>query len=196
MLTTLFFDIGGVLLTNGWDHAERARAAEHFGFDAAELQRRHVPLTEPLECGALSLEEYLTQAVFTEPRRFTRPEFLAFMQSCSEAKPESLALLPRLQGHFRIATLNNEGRDLNAYRIDRFDLQRYFSAFCSSCYLGVRKPGPEIYRRALGILHARPEECGFIDDRPENLESPRALGLSCFLFTSAAQLAKDLCLDA
>lgn len=196
MLTTLFFDIGGVLLTNGWDHAERARAAEHFGLDAAELQRRHLPLTEPLECGALSLDDYLTQAVFTQPRSFTRPEFIAFMQSCSAARVESLALLPRLRGRFRLATLNNEGLDLNAYRIERFGLRRYFSAFCSSCYLGVRKPGPEIYRRALGILHARPEECGFIDDRKENLASPRALGLSCFLFTSAAQLARDLSLDA
>ncbi|MGH9467692.1 MAG: HAD-IA family hydrolase [Terriglobales bacterium] len=195
MLSTLFFDVGGVLLTNGWDRAERARAAARFGLDPARLERRHTPLIEPLECGVLSLDDYLDKAVFDEPRPFPRAEFIAFMQSCSQPMADSLAMLPELAPRFRLATLNNEGRDLNDYRIERFDLRQYFSAFCSSCYLGARKPGPEIFERALGILHLRPEDCGFVDDRLENLATPRALGLTCFLFTTPAQLRQDLCLD-
>ncbi|MGH9483835.1 MAG: HAD family hydrolase, partial [Terriglobales bacterium] len=131
MLTTLFFDIGGVLLTNGWDHAERARAAEHFGLDRADIERRHAPLTEPFECGALSLDAYLTQVVFTGPRPFSREAFIAFMHACSEPMPESLVLLAELKAAgLRLAALNNEGRDLNRYRIEHFGLRRYFTAFC------------------------------------------------------------------
>ncbi|MGH9477167.1 MAG: HAD family hydrolase [Terriglobales bacterium] len=193
MLSTLFFDVGGVLLTNGWDRAERARAAGHFGLVPAALEARHAPLTAPLECGAMSLDDYLAQAVFSEPRTFSHAEFVAFMHACSEPLPESLALLDELAaGGQRLATLNNEGRDLNEYRIERFGLRKYFSAFCSSCYLGTRKPEPEIFRRAIGILQLRPEACGFVDDREENLAAPRSLGFACFHFTSARQLRQDL----
>lgn len=196
MLSTLFFDVGGVLLTNGWDHAERALAAAHFGLDPAALETRHAPLAAPLECGALSLDQYLAQAVFDAPRPFSHAEFVAFMQACSQPLPASLSLLEDLAASGRrLATLNNEGRELNDYRIERFGLRQYFSAFCSSCYLGARKPGAAIYRRALGILQLRPEACGFVDDREENLSVPRDLGFTCFLFTSAAQLRQDLCLD-
>lgn len=194
MITHLFFDIGGVLLTNGWDHAERARAAAKFSLDAAAIEALHAPRTEPLETGALPLDEYLRQVIFTRPRAFTPAEFVAFMQSCSQPLPESLALLDDLAaaGRVRLAALNNEGRELNQYRIETFGLARTLSAFCSSCYLGARKPGAEIYRRACGIVHADPKQCGFVDDRRENLESPRALGFRCFQFTSAAALREEL----
>lgn len=194
MITHLFFDIGGVLLTNGWDHAERARAAAKFGLDAAEIEPLHAPRAEALETGALALENYLRQVYFTRPRGFSTAEFIAFMQSCSQPLPESLALLAEIASarRVRLAALNNESRELNQYRIETYGLARHFSAFCSSCYLGARKPGEEIYRRACGIVQADPHQCGFVDDREENLEAPRALGFRCFHFTSAAGLRAEL----
>jgi len=193
-IKTIFFDLGGVILTNAWDHAERARACVRFGLDPADLETRHQPLAPQLEIGALSLDEYLARTVFHQPRAFTPADFRAFMESCSEALPESLKLLAELRasGRLRLATLNNEGRELNEYRIARFGLGQYFSAFCSSCYLGTRKPEPEIYRHALGILQARPAECLFVDDREENLAPARALGMDTLHFTSAVAVRARL----
>ena len=194
MMTHLFFDMGGVLLTNGWDHGERARACAQFGLDVAEIEALHAPRAEALETGALSLDDYLKQVVFTQARGFSSDAFIAFMQSCSQPLPESLALLAEIAaaGRVRLAALNNESRELNRYRIETYGLAKYFAAFCSSCYLGARKPGAEIFRRACGVVHAEPEACGFVDDREENLEAPRGLGLRCFHFTTAASLRGQL----
>ncbi|MGH9392629.1 MAG: HAD family hydrolase [Terriglobales bacterium] len=189
-IKTIFFDLGGVILTNAWDQAERARAVERFNLEAAEFEARHRPLAPQLEVGAISLDQYLGEAVFYRPRAFSAAEFRAFMESCSQPLPGSLELLQELSaaGRLRLATLNNEGSDLNEFRIARFGLARYFSAFCSSCYLGARKPEAECYRRALGILQAAPEQCLFVDDREENLLPARALGMEALRFTSAAAL--------
>ncbi|HET9784615.1 MAG TPA: HAD family hydrolase [Terriglobales bacterium] len=194
MITHLFFDIGGVLLTNGWDHSERVRACAHFGLDVAEVEALHAPRAEALEVGALSMDDYLRQVIFTRRRDFTPPEFVSLMQSCSQPLPDSLVLLADLAaaGRTRLAALNNESRELNQYRIETYGLARFLSVFCSSCYLGARKPEAEIYRRACGILHADPAACGFVDDRAENLAVPRTLGWRCFHFASAATLRAEL----
>ncbi len=193
MLDTILFDVGGVILSNAWDSAERAHAAAHFSLDA-DFESRHAPLARDLERGRLTLDQYLAQAVFDRPRDFSPADFRAFMESCSVAKPGSLAVLARLAANrkLRLAILNNEGLDLNAYRIAKFDLRRYFSAFCSSCYLDARKPDQLIYQRALGILQADPAQCLFTDDREENLVPARALGLRAIRFQTADQLESDL----
>ncbi|MGH9481765.1 MAG: HAD family hydrolase [Terriglobales bacterium] len=189
-ITTLLFDLGGVVLSNAWDHSQRAAVAAHFGLDPAALEARNAQWMAPLETGQISLDEYLVRVVFDKPRAFTPADLSAFIRSCSQPMPETLALLGELAsaGRLRLATLNNEGRDLNQHRIARFGLKRYFSVFCSSCYLGARKPEPEIYRRALGILQADPGECLFIDDREENLAGAQAVGIEGLHFTSAANL--------
>ncbi|HXR96529.1 MAG TPA: HAD family phosphatase [Terriglobales bacterium] len=189
-IKTVFFDVGGVLLTNAWDHAQRRQAVERFALDAADFDAAHARLGPEMECGTLSLHDYLGQAVFDRPRPFTPAEFIAFMKSRSEPFDDSLELLPQI--HARLAALNNEGVALNEYRIARFGLARHIHAFCSSCYLGARKPDPEIYRRAMGIMQALPSQSLFVDDRSENLEPARELGMDCVLFTSAEQLRQEL----
>lgn len=191
---TLFFDLGGVILTNAWDHAQRKDVAARFGLDVAEFEAKHATAGPALETGAISTDAYLDATVFYRPRGFSRADFWEAMQACSGPLPESLALLGDLvsAGKTRLATLNNEGRELNRYRIERFELTRYFQAFCSSCYLGERKPGAEIYRRALGILQAAPGDCLFVDDREENLAAPRELGIESVRFTTTAQLRQEL----
>lgn len=191
---TLLFDIGGVVLSNAWDREQRTRAATEFALDAADFEARHALLAAPLERGEISFGDYLAQTVFQAPRAFTATRFIEYVQGFSQPDPAVLALLGELAARprLRLATLNNEGAGLNRYRIEHFGLRRYFSVFCSSCYLGARKPEPEIYRRALGILQADPAACLFIDDREENLAVPRALGLAVVRFESAAQLRLEL----
>ncbi len=194
MITTIFFDIGGVLLTDGWGHDSRRAAAEQFGLDWDEYSERHEKVSHAIETNRMTLERYLDRAIFYRPRPFTREEFRDFIFAQSQPKPDSLSIVGELAeaGRYFMATLNNEIMELNVYRIKQFGLQRYFSVFFSSCFLGLRKPDEAIYRTALQVTQREPAECIFIDDREVNIECPRELGLATILFQDAAQLRREL----
>ena len=81
LITTLFLDIGGVLLTNGWDRQARRLAAERFQLDHGEFDERHHLTFDTYEEGKLSLDEYLDRVVFFGERAFSREAFKAFMFS-------------------------------------------------------------------------------------------------------------------
>ena len=190
----LFFDIGGVLATNGWDREQRKIAVEKFALDEAEFQTRHDEMVGPLEQGQISLDEYLDIAVFHQPRPFTREEFKGFVFAQSKPYEETIAIARAVaEGcKYWVMTMNIEGDDLNKHRICTFGLDEIFDAFLSSCWLGLRKPARGFYDRALGISEARPGESVLIDDRPQNLAPAEALGMHVIHFKSAAQLAGDL----
>ncbi len=192
-ITTLFFDIGGVLLTNGWDRHARRHCIDSFELDWEEFRDRHDFVAHDFETGRLSLRDYLERTVFYRERSFTEDDFITGMRAQSEALPGSLELLAELhRAGYVLVTLNNESRSLNEYRIERFGLRRYFSTFLSSCYLGVKKPEPEIYRLALDLTQRSPEECLFVDDRALNLECARDEGLDGVQFTGVDQLRSAL----
>lgn len=192
-ITHVFFDIGGVLGTNAWDHEQRARAAERFGLDD-EFDSRHQEVVGEFESGRLTLHDYLESVIFYQPRSFTREEIVAFMFSQSEPFPESLRIARDLSHRPGLAlmTLNNESAELNLHRIAAFGLRQMFTAFLSSCWLGVRKPQPVIFERALGIVQAKPERVVFIDDREQNLAPARAMGYKTILFKSSEALEESL----
>jgi putative hydrolase of the HAD superfamily len=193
-VTTIFCDIGGVLLTNGWDHDARRLAADRFRLDPEEFARRHDPVMPDFDCGRMSLERYLDATVFHRSRPFSREDFKSFMFAQSRPYAETLAVVHRLtaSGRFLMATVNNESRELNDYRIAQFRLGELFSLFFSSCYLGVRKPDAAIYRLALDVAQRSPGECLFVDDREPNVVPARALGMSVIHYRSADQLEREL----
>jgi putative hydrolase of the HAD superfamily len=193
-ITTLFFDIGGVVLTNGWDHEQRQAVAREFGFDYETFDARHRQVADTLERGQMTLHDYLRWTLFYEPRPFTLAEIEAAMKGLSAPLDDTLGLARALRagGRYALMTINNESRELNEHRIRTFGLRQVFSAFFSSCYLGLVKPQPEHYRRALDISQRAPDECLYIDDRPMNVEVARILGMHPVRFTDAAQLAADL----
>jgi putative hydrolase of the HAD superfamily len=190
----IFFDIGGVLGTNGWDRDERARAVERFSLDAKEFQCRHEEVVSEWEEGRIDLDEYLDNAVFYEARSFSRDEFVEFMRSQSVVNERSVALARALttDARYTLMTMNNESDELNRYRIEKFGISKLFEAFLTSCWLGVRKPTQKFFERALAIAQADPRATVFIDDRQQNLNPARALGMSVILFESAEQLRSDL----
>ncbi len=194
MITTIFFDIGGVLLTDGWGREARRGAAEKFRLDWDEFSDRHEKLAHAIETNRLSLEDYLDRAVFYQPREFSRQEFRDFIFAQSQAKPESLALLSELATtrKYLLATINNEMLELNLFRLEHFGLRSFFSAFFSSCFLALWKPDEAIYRLALNVTQRPAAECIFIDDRKVNLECPRKLGMNTIQFESATQLRTAL----
>jgi putative hydrolase of the HAD superfamily len=190
----IFWDVGGVLLSNAWDHTERAAALEHFHLDAAEFNARHEPIVEPFERGELSLDEYLDRTVFYCERPFNREAFRSYMFSLSQPIPETLSLARGLagSGKYFMGTLNNESRELNLYRIEKYNLREIFQLFVSSCFVGLRKPESGIYRLANEITQINPAECCFIDDRAANLEAPSKLGMRTIQMKTPEQLRGDL----
>ena len=191
----ILFDVGGVLLTNGWDHQERAAAVEHFKLDARELATRHEEVAPAWERGEIDLKKYLDSAVFYEPRSFSREEFFSFMLAQSQLLPQgAMGILKKLAASKRclIGALNNEARETNDFRFGKFDLRRHFKVALSSCYVGARKPEQAMYRRALDILGSPPQRVLFIDDREENVAGGAAAGMKSIQFTGESALTAEL----
>jgi putative hydrolase of the HAD superfamily len=178
-VSLLLWDVGGVLLSNAWDHTARAAAAVQFGLDAVELERRHALVDADFEAGRLDWQEYLSATVFYVPRSFSPEAFLEFMRGRSTPYPAALATARALRerGDYVMATLNNESRELNQFRIRAFRLKEIFEIFLSSCTTGRLKPDPEAYRYALQLTQCDPEESLLLDDRLENVEAAAQLGL-------------------
>jgi putative hydrolase of the HAD superfamily len=193
-IRALFWDVGGVLLTNAWDHVERSAALQRFHLDEEEFRKRHEPLVSAFERGQTTLDEYLDRTVFYTARPFTRKEFREYMLSLSQPIPEVLLFAQALSdsGKYFMGTINNESRELNDYRIEKFGLRKIFCAFFSSCFVGLRKPDAEIYRLAIEVTQIPAEECCFIDDRAGNLESPARLGMRTIQMLGLEQLRGDL----
>lgn len=178
-ITTLFLDIGGVVLTNGWDRLARQRAAEYFKLDREEMDERHNLTFDTYESGKLSLDEYLTRVVFYEPRAFSKDDFRAFMFDQSRPHPEMIDLFCELKKryHLRIAAVSNEGHELTAYRIETFNLKAFVDFFIMSCYVHYRKPDVDIFEIALSTAQVRPQEVIYVDDRSLFVEVASSLGL-------------------
>ncbi len=193
-ITTLFWDIGGVILTNGWDRKSRREAADAFNLDWDDFQDRHDLTFPAFDSGLISLNEYLNRTLFYRPRSFTREEFTGFMFAQSKEYPESREVLAAAarSGKYFIGAINNEPLELNRYRIEAFQLRRDFAVFFSSCYVRSRKPEETIFRVALEVTQRPPEQCIFIDDRPLNLESPRRLGMNVIHYQDPQQLRTEL----
>jgi len=194
-ISTILWDIGGVLLTNAWDRQQREAVLNQFGLDHDDFERRHAEVFEPLERDEISMDEYLRHTVFFESRNFSQSEFVEAMRAQSHLLPDSaMGILRQLAAseEYVLATVNNESRAMNEYRFANFGLTDRFDAFFSSCYLRVRKPDRRIYQIALDVLQRDPEEAVFVDDRPENVAAAALLGIHAIRYQGSEQLANEL----
>lgn len=193
-ITTMFWDIGGVILSNGWGRASREEAARVFDLDWEEFQDRHDLCFPAWDAGLITLNEYLDRTLFHRPQSFTRQQFIDFIFAQSREFPEPRAILDEVtrSGKYFIGSINNEPLELNQYRIEVFDLRRNFEVFFSSCYVRSRKPEATIFRVALEVSQRPPAQCLFIDDRPLNLEVPRRLGMNVIHYKDAEGLRAEL----
>jgi len=184
-VTTLFLDIGGVLLTDGWDRHARKRAARHFKLKLAEMEGRHHLTFDTYEEGKLTLEEYLDRVVFHQKRPFTRAEFRRFMFAQSKPYPGMIEMVTRLKARhgLKIIVVSNEGRELNAHRIRKFKLGRFVDSFVSSCYVHLRKPDVDIFRLALETAQAPVRQIVYIENTPMFVQIAEGLGIRSILHT-------------
>jgi putative hydrolase of the HAD superfamily len=178
--TTLFLDIGGVLLTNGWDRSARKKAAAHFSLDLPELEERHHLTFDTYEEGKLTLDQYLHRIVFYEDRPFTKDDFIKFIYSQTEPYPDMIDMIRGLKKTYglKVAVVNNEGRELNEYRIKKFGLDTFVDFFISSCFVHFRKPDADIFKIALDIAFVQPSEVLYIEDRPMFITVADELGIT------------------
>jgi putative hydrolase of the HAD superfamily len=184
-ITCLFLDIGGGLLTDGWDHHARKRAATNFMLAWDEMEDRHRLNFAAYEEGKLTLEEYLGRVVFCQKRPFTRAQFRRFMFAQSQPYPKMIELVARLKVRhgLRIAVVSNEARELNAYRIQKFKLVRFVDSFISSCFVHIRKPAMDIFRLALDIALVPARQVIYIENTPLFVQIPEGMGIQSILHT-------------
>jgi putative hydrolase of the HAD superfamily len=194
-ITTLFLDIGGVLLTDGWDHHARKRAAKHFKLDPAELEERHRLNFDIFEAGKLTLQEYLNRVIFHQKRAFTRGKFQRFMFAQSKPFPHMIGLVRRLKAKYslKIAVVSNEARELNDYRIRKFLLGGFVDFFISSCYVHISKPDADMFRLALDIAQVPVRQIVYIDNTAMFVQIAEGMGIRSILHvdysTTRAKLA-------
>lgn len=176
----LLLDIGGVLLTNGWDSASRRLAAEHFAIDFADMNDRHRIIFDAYESGKMTLDEYLNLLVFCQERDFSMQEFKDFMFGQSQPYPETIALIKQLKQQYglQVIAVNNEGRELNEYRVSKFELKSFFDIFSSSCFVHTRKPDKDFYTIALDLAQVKADEVIYLDDRLVFIQAAQQLGIT------------------
>ena len=193
-ITALFLDLGGVMLTNGWDRNARELAAQTFSLDRKEMDDRHHLTFDTYEAGKLTLEQYLSRVIFYQERSFTREQFIGFMLAQSQSFPEMIALVTALKARYKlkVAVVNNEGRELNQYRIQTFQLTSFVDFFLSSCFAHVRKPDEDIYRMALDIAQVPPAQVAYLDDRLMFVQVAETLGIRGIHHTSYATTVDKL----
>jgi len=193
-IKALLLDVGGVLLSNGWDRQARRRAATHFKLDWDEMEDRHHLTFDTYEEGKLTLGEYLGRVVFYQKRPFTRPQFQRFMFAQSKPYPEMIALVRTLKAKYelKIAVVSNEGLELNAYRIRQFKLAGLVDSFISSSFVHVRKPDADIFRLALDIVQTPARQIVYIENTPMFVQIAEGLGIRSILHTDYRSTCEKL----
>ena len=182
-ITCLFVDIGGVLLSDGWDHSSRALASKKFGLNPIEMDIRHNQTFYTFEIGKITIDEYLNRTVFYEKRDFTRAEFKRFMFMQSKECPQMIDLVRMLKEEYnlKIAVVSNESRELNTFRIEKFKLARFVDFFVSSCYVYLRKPDKDIFRLAIDIAQVPVDQIVYIENTPMFVQVAESLGIKSIL---------------
>jgi putative hydrolase of the HAD superfamily len=189
-ITTLFLDIGGVLLTNGWDEGSRHKAIAHFNLDTKETETRHKLSFDTLELGKMTLDQYLDIAIFYTPREFSKADFITFMLKESAALEGSIKYFTDLKKRYnlKVVAVSNEAKELNDYRIQKFELNQLFDMFISSCYVRLRKPDRDLYKMACDISQTLPAQALYIDDRLIYIEVALSVGIPSLQFQSLEQV--------
>ncbi len=195
-IKAIFFDLGGVCLTNGWDESSREKMAQEFNLNFEQTESVHATIYEDFDRGEITLGQYIDAVYFAPGQKMdiSRQEVISFMKDQSKSYESTFEILEKLKknGNYRLATINNESFALNQFRIEKFGLNRYFDNFFSSCYLHMRKPEPRIFKTVIHITQLNSGECLFIDDRIENIEVARGEGIKCIHLSKVEELGENL----
>lgn len=193
-ITTLFLDIGGVLMTNGWDRYMRENAAQAFDLDLVDFENRHRQFYDSYEQGSTSFDDYLNKTLFWTERNFSKEKFKSYVLGQSKPFPDMIAFFVQLKKDFglRVVAISNEGRDLIEHRIKVANLKSFIDDFFISSFVGFQKPDRRIFNIALDVTQTLPRQSIFIDDRLENVNAAKELGIKGIHQTSLSETRKVL----
>lgn len=184
-IRALFLDVGGVLVTNGWDGGVRKKVAERFDLDSEEFKARHHMTFDTYEEGKITLDTFLDRTIFFQSRSFTHADVKRFIFDLAQPFPEMIDMFTRLKAQHKlsVAVVSNEGRELTYERVRRFNLKSFVDFFIVSSFVHLRKPDTDIYRLALDVAMLEPKQVAYVDDRPMLVEVAGGLGIHGVLHT-------------
>ncbi|MFC2049367.1 HAD family hydrolase [Chlamydiota bacterium] len=179
IIQALFLDIGGVLLTNGWDHALRKATAEAFQVDYDEMDSRHQLIFDTYETGKMTFDEYLKKVIFFVDRPYSMQDVKQYIFGAAKPYEDMIALVKEVKErhNLKVGVVSNEGRELAVDRIHRFNLPSFVDFFVVSSFVHFRKPDPDIYHLAIDVVQVPPSKIAYIDDRKLLIEVGKGLGL-------------------
>lgn len=178
--TVLYTDIGGVLGTNGWDTPLRRRLCANFNLDFDQIEARHHLMFDSYERGFLPLDDYLRYVFFDSPRPFTIEDLREYTFNQSIAWPENIEFfkLVKQSNQLKMGLISNEGEGITEHRVGKFGLRQLADFMVISHCVHMRKPDHEIWRLALSLAQAGPQEAIYVDDREMFVNVAAELGFT------------------
>ncbi|MBC7658524.1 MAG: HAD hydrolase-like protein [Chitinophagaceae bacterium] len=195
-VSCVFLDIGGVLLSDGWGHESRHLATKTFNLDQKEFEHRHSQAFDTHQLGNMTLEAYLDLVVFYRPRSFTHLQFRDFMFAQSTPNPLMIKHFQGLKKKFglKIFVVSNEGRELNAYRLAKFELNSFVDTYVSSCYVHINKPNRSIFQLALDLSQVAVDQIVYVENTAMYVEIARTMGIKSILHNNYTETCRELAL--
>jgi putative hydrolase of the HAD superfamily len=194
MIRTIFFDFGNVLAF--FDHGRAVKGFARFtDMDPVELALALYgsPIADDYECGKLTTDEYVREALLNGRLTCTAEQFLSYYHDIFWPNPEVHGIIPRLRPRYRLvlASYTNEAHFVR-YTRDYAGVLAHFDHIVPSHHAGARKPHAEFFAYALRFANAEPHECLFIDDLPVNVEAAERAGMRGIVYTADGGLADRL----
>jgi putative hydrolase of the HAD superfamily len=191
----VIFDFGGVLCFHPTD-AQIAGAACACGLPVADFLHAFWANRHAYDAGEIGPDTYWRAVAETAGRAFADDLVAELTQReidfWSRYDGRVLAWAAQLRSHgLRAGILSNMPQPLGAHLRATRTLLDYFDHITFSYELRVVKPQAAIYEDALRGLAVAPAEALFLDDRPENVEGARAVGLQAELYVSWEQFLQD-----
>ena len=190
----IIFDLGRVLVEFNFRKVIR-RLEPYTSKKEGEIHRyfRQTPLWDAFERGRIAPRGFfqtLKKDLALQGLHFEA--FTPIWNEIFEEKPDTIAIVRRLRGRFRLAMLSNSNVLHWEYLMKRHRFMHWFDYSVASYAVGLRKPEPGIYRTVLERAGVSPQKAFFTDDIPEHVQAARALGLRAHQFRGARRLLKQL----
>jgi putative hydrolase of the HAD superfamily len=142
--------------------------------------------------GKISEREFIKEFLSASKLNITIEEYIEVFKKGIEPIPGMKEILESLKARYHLATLINESSEWANYKLDVSKFREFFEINVVSGDIGYAKPEAAFYMRALEMLKAKPAECIFTDDKKENCDAAKNLGIEAILFRNPEQLRKEL----
>ena len=174
----LLFDLGRVLIDFNQDLiAQRLMAHARRGLPDILAFYKNTDIFYEFECGRISPEQALSSVNTMLGTRFSMEEFDALWSDIFYAKPDMERIVRQLRGRYRMFVVSDTNVLHYQFIKARFPVLDQFEEHILSFEVGVKKPDPRIFEEALRRGGVRAEEAVFIEDKEQNVEGARKLGL-------------------